>query len=74
MSRSYTSSPPQAPPWRVEGLLYFTFTFTYIQRHIFTSLVLKGFYAAALSNTLPGFVFLNYLPRTGLPISFWDDL
>jgi hypothetical protein len=23
MSRSYTSSPPQAPPWRVEGLLYF---------------------------------------------------
>jgi hypothetical protein len=22
MSRSYTSSPPQAPPWRVEGLLY----------------------------------------------------
>jgi hypothetical protein len=25
MSRSYTSSPPpQAPPWRVKGLLYFT--------------------------------------------------
>jgi hypothetical protein len=24
MSRSYTSSPPQALPWRVEGLLYFT--------------------------------------------------
>jgi hypothetical protein len=23
MSRSYTSSPPQAPPWRVAGLLYF---------------------------------------------------
>jgi hypothetical protein len=23
MSRSYTTSPPQAPPWRVEGLLYF---------------------------------------------------
>jgi hypothetical protein len=23
MSRSYTSSPPQAPPWRVTGLLYF---------------------------------------------------
>jgi hypothetical protein len=22
MSRSYTSSPPQAPPWRVEGLLF----------------------------------------------------
>jgi hypothetical protein len=22
MSRSYTSSPPQAPPWRVAGLLY----------------------------------------------------
>jgi hypothetical protein len=26
MSRSYTSSPPQEPPWRVEGLLYFFFT------------------------------------------------
>jgi hypothetical protein len=26
MSRIYTSSPPQAPPWRVEGLLYFFFT------------------------------------------------
>jgi len=25
MSRSCTSSPPQAPPWRVAGLLYFTF-------------------------------------------------
>jgi hypothetical protein len=26
MSRSYTSSPPpQTPPWRVAGLLYFTF-------------------------------------------------
>jgi hypothetical protein len=25
MSRSYTSSPPQAPPWRVAGLLYFTY-------------------------------------------------
>jgi hypothetical protein len=25
MSRSYTSSPPQAPPWRVARLLYFTF-------------------------------------------------
>jgi hypothetical protein len=24
MSRSYTSSHPQAPPWRVAGLLYFT--------------------------------------------------
>jgi hypothetical protein len=22
MNRSYTSSPPQAPPWRVAGLLY----------------------------------------------------
>jgi hypothetical protein len=22
MSRSYISSPPQAPPWRVEGVLY----------------------------------------------------
>jgi hypothetical protein len=27
MSRSYTSSSPKAPPWRVAGLLYF-FTFT----------------------------------------------
>jgi hypothetical protein len=26
MSRSYTSSPPQAPPWRAEGLLYFILT------------------------------------------------
>jgi hypothetical protein len=26
MSRSYTYS-PQAPSWRVDGLLYFTFTF-----------------------------------------------
>jgi hypothetical protein len=24
MSRSYTSYPPQAPPWRAVGLLYFT--------------------------------------------------
>jgi hypothetical protein len=27
MSRSYTSPPPLAPAWRVEGQLYFTFTF-----------------------------------------------
>jgi hypothetical protein len=26
MSRSYTSSPPQAPPWRVAGLLCFDVT------------------------------------------------
>jgi hypothetical protein len=26
MSRSYISSPPQAPPWRVVGRLYFCFT------------------------------------------------
>jgi hypothetical protein len=31
MSRIFTSSPPQAPPWRVEGLLYF-FTFTEIPK------------------------------------------
>jgi hypothetical protein len=40
MSRSYTSSPPQAPPWRVEGLLYFYFTLLiwqvfYIKLHNF---------------------------------------
>jgi hypothetical protein len=28
MSRSYTSSPPQAPSWRVTGRLYFTLLFT----------------------------------------------
>jgi hypothetical protein len=28
MSRSYTSSPPQAPPWRLEGRLYFTYNDT----------------------------------------------
>jgi hypothetical protein len=27
MSRSYTSSPPQVPPWRVTGLLYCTLLF-----------------------------------------------
>jgi hypothetical protein len=31
MSRSYTSSPPQAPPWRVEGLLYFYCTYLFIK-------------------------------------------
>jgi len=25
MSRSYTSSPPKAPPWRVAGLFYLFF-------------------------------------------------
>jgi hypothetical protein len=30
MSRSYTSSPPQAPPWRVEGQLYF---FYHLKKH-----------------------------------------
>jgi hypothetical protein len=29
MSRSYTSSPPQAPPWRVAGQFYFTSLNTY---------------------------------------------
>jgi hypothetical protein len=28
MSRSYISSPPQAPPWRVAGLLYFLLLLT----------------------------------------------
>jgi hypothetical protein len=32
MSRSYTSSPPHVPPWRVAGQLYFTFTSIYIKR------------------------------------------
>jgi hypothetical protein len=27
MSRRYTTSPPQAPPWHVEGLLYFYFIY-----------------------------------------------
>jgi hypothetical protein len=27
MSRSYTSSPPQVPPWHLAGLLYLFFTF-----------------------------------------------
>jgi hypothetical protein len=35
MSRRYASSPPQAPPWRVEGLLY---AFTYIILHCAMSL------------------------------------
>jgi hypothetical protein len=32
MSRSYTSSPPQVPPWRVTGLLYFTFFLRTMER------------------------------------------
>jgi hypothetical protein len=28
-SRSYSSSPPRAPPWRVVGLLYFTFVYNW---------------------------------------------
>jgi hypothetical protein len=35
MSRSYISSPPQAPPWRVAGLLYFYFYILHI--YIYTT-------------------------------------
>jgi hypothetical protein len=31
MSRSYTFFPPQAPPWRVAGLLYFTLLYFLIR-------------------------------------------
>jgi hypothetical protein len=42
MSRSYTSSPPQAPPWRVTGLLYFLLTLIAIRR-------LRSLYSASFS-------------------------
>jgi hypothetical protein len=38
MSRSYTSSPPQAPPWRVTGLLCF-FGFFVLPPYLYNTLI-----------------------------------
>jgi hypothetical protein len=54
MSRSYTSSPPQASPWHVEGLLYFFFTLNVP----FNSLVPDYFHCSSLPNA-EGAVFVS---------------
>jgi hypothetical protein len=69
MSRSYTSSPPQAPPWRVAGLLYLLTVFwdaaacSLMMEAINTSETSVNFYETTWCNIQKTVIFILTIVR-----------
>jgi hypothetical protein len=63
MSRSYTSSPPQAAPWRVAGLIYLLLAPNYKQHTLSPAEIRDVCYS--LAELYVRSVYLNFLVGGG---------